>query len=226
MIENILNLETRRKIYNFILKYPGLHIREISRRMGIPFSTLKYHLNYLVKRNLITEKSEGRYSRFYVSNKIGRKYKEIINFLRKDTPRNIILILSAYVGCSQTEISENLEKHPSTIAFHLKKLENMNIIERVSIDKGKINKDSIPLVIERTQVTNEAIYMLKNPEFVYDLLITYKETLLDDTTVGLILDYMNDFLSEGAPKKILSPKSAIDAIEKTIFDILPIPICA
>lgn len=226
MIDDILTLEIRRGIYNFILKYPGLHLREISRRMDIPFSTLNYHLSYLDKRSLIKEKSEGGYTRFYVSNKIGRKYKEIINFLRKDTPRNIILLLSAYVGCSQTEISENLEKHPTTIAFHLKKLENMNIIERVSIDDGKINKDSIPLVIERAKVTNEAIYMLKNPELVYDLLITYKETLLDDATVGIILDYMNDFFLEGIPKKILSPKSAADAVGRAIFEIFPIPICA
>ncbi len=41
MIDDILTLEIRGGIYNFILKYPGLHLREISRRMDIPFSTLK-----------------------------------------------------------------------------------------------------------------------------------------------------------------------------------------
>ena len=68
--------------------------------------------------------------------------------------------------------------------------------------------------------------MLKYPARVVDILITYKETLLDNTTVGLILDYVNDFQSGGAPKKILSPKSAVDAIGKAIFEIFPIPICA
>ena len=30
--ENILELETRRHIYNIILNYPGLHLRELSRK--------------------------------------------------------------------------------------------------------------------------------------------------------------------------------------------------
>ena len=31
--EELLKLETRRRIYNFILKYPGLHLRKICREL-------------------------------------------------------------------------------------------------------------------------------------------------------------------------------------------------
>jgi len=223
---NILELETRRRIYNLILEYPGLHIREISRRIDIPFSTLKYHLNYLEKRELIRAKSEGVYSRYYVTNEIGRKEKKILGLLRQDIPRSIILLLLAYVECSQKEISENLEKHPATITYHLKKLQDMGIIGRVSVNNGLIHEEKIPIVIERSKVTNEIIYMLKNLNVIYDSLITYKDNLLDNTTSNLILDYMHDFLSDGVPEKIKSPKSAIDSISETIYELFPLPFCA
>ena len=226
MKQNILELEKRRKIYNFILEYPGLHIREISRRIDIPFSTLYYHLNFLRKRGILKARSEGRYNRYYVTNKIGNREKNILNLLRQDTPRAIILLLLAYVGCSQTEISENLEKDPATISFHLKKLESIDVVERVTVSNGLIHKESISLVIKRAKLGNESIYMLKYPDVIYDLLVIYQDNLFDKINVNLVIDYMNRFLSDGVPQEIQSPKSSIDSIAKVIFRLFPPPFCA
>jgi len=223
---NILNLETRRQIFNFILKYPGLHIREISRKTIIPFSTLRHHLTYLEKHDLVTRKTDGRYYRFYAKDKVGRKEKKILDFLRQETPRAIILLLFAYVECSQVEISENLEKHPATILYHLKKMEEMDIVEKVSADNGLIYKEEIPLTIKRKQKTNETVYMLKNHYLLYNLLIRQKDNLFDNIKTGFVIDYVNDFFSDGVPKKILSPKDAVDSISKTIFDLFPPSFCA
>ena len=51
--EEILKLESRKLIYNYILEHPGLHFRELSRELKIPKSTLEYHLSYLKKLELI-----------------------------------------------------------------------------------------------------------------------------------------------------------------------------
>lgn len=226
MKTNIFELETRRQIFSFILKYPGLHLRELSRRLEMPFSTLRHHLTYLEKRDFIIRKSSGRYYRFYAKDEIGRKEKKILDFLRQETPRGIILLLFAYVECSQVEMGQNLEKHPSTILHHLKKMEKMDIVERVSPDNGLICKEEISLTIKRTSVTNETVYMLKNHDLIYNLLIRHKNNLFDDTSVDLIVDYVNDFFSDGVPNKILSPKAAVDSIAKIIFDLFPPSFCA
>ena len=76
--KNILKLEARQNIYILILKNPGLHQREISRRLDIPFSTTQYHLRFLKKRNLIIEKSENRYSRFYIANKTNPMERKLL----------------------------------------------------------------------------------------------------------------------------------------------------
>ena len=123
----ILELEIRRKIYHFISKYPGLHFREICRKLDIPRSTLSYHLKYLEKRKLISSKHECIYTRFYVINENGAGYNKLLHFLRQDTPRNILLYMLTYISASQAELSEAIEKHPTTIMTHLKRLKDADI---------------------------------------------------------------------------------------------------
>ena len=55
--EELLKLKIRRQIYQFILKYPGFHFSEISRKLKIPKTTLNYHLSYLEKYGFIVVKS-------------------------------------------------------------------------------------------------------------------------------------------------------------------------
>ena len=60
--EDTLALEARREIYNLILANPGLHEREIGRKLEMSLSTLDYHLHYLEKREIVTSKKDGRYT--------------------------------------------------------------------------------------------------------------------------------------------------------------------
>lgn len=219
---NILELETRREIYNYILQYPGLHLRELSRRLHIPFSTLMYHLRFLEKRELIKEKTEGRYNRYYITEKIGHREKEIVSILRKDTPRTIILYLLVHIYSSQIDISGSLKKHPTTIEVHLKKLLALHIIEPVMPVDGKIYRDIHPKIIECEPIGKEKIYVLKDPNNIYDLLMTYKHSLVEDLESNLILDFFHSF-STDLPEKLPSPKDWEDLFIETLFDIFPHP---
>ena len=219
---NILELETRREIYNYISQDPGLHLREISRRLHIPFSTLMYHLRFLEKRELIKEKTEGRYNRYYITEKIGHREKEILGILRKDTPRTIILYLLVHIYSSQIDISGSLKKHPTTIEFHLKKLLALNIIEPVQPVDGKIYRDINPRIIECESIGKEKIYVLKDPNGIYDLLTTYKHSLIQDLESNLILDFFHSFTAD-LPEKLPSPKDWEDLFIETLFEIFSHP---
>jgi len=219
---NILELETRRKIYNYLSHYPGLHLRELSRRLHIPFSTLIYHLRFLRKRGLIKEKTKGRYNRYYVTENIGLREKEILGILHEDTPRMIILYLLVHIYSSQIDISGSLKKHPTTIEFHLKKLLALNIIEPVQPVDGKIYRDINPKIIECEPIGKERIYVLKDPHDIYDLLTTYKQSLIEDLESSLILDFFHSFTSD-LPEKLPSPKEWEDLFLETLFELFPHP---
>lgn len=51
--EKVLLNDTRREIYNYILDNPGCHLRELSKNLNKPVSTLTWHLRILEKANLI-----------------------------------------------------------------------------------------------------------------------------------------------------------------------------
>ena len=223
---NILQLDARREIYDFILKYPGLHVREISRRLKVPFTTLQYHLRSLEKRELVKIRIDGKYRRYYVSFMIGRKEKDIISLLHKKTPRSIIFYLLPMIVCSQIELSKSLEKHPTTIEFHLKKMEKMGVLKQVKSEYGVIKLDFKPYEIEHSQEGNEILYCFTDPYMVYDLLIAYKKNLLDDPEFRQMFDYIEYMVSTGVPDKMNSPRDAIDALNDLIWKLFPPPFSA
>lgn len=157
----MLDLEVRRKIYNFISYHPGLHLNELSRKLGIPISTINYHLGYLKKLGIIIAEHEGRYVRYYIPQKAGVADKKIINLLRHDTPFRIVMYLLQNPNSSQVSISKYLGRHPTTVSFHLDKLLEADIIKY-------------------TPTGNELHYAIKNEPEIIDLFTRYGDSLLDD----------------------------------------------
>ncbi len=93
MEDKTLELESRRKIYEAVKKVPGIHFREINRRLGISLGGIEYHLRYLEQHELIVSKQEGRYKRYYVVGKLGSKDKQLLALLRQQMPRRILMHL-------------------------------------------------------------------------------------------------------------------------------------
>ena len=203
--KDILDLEIRRMIYNFILKNPGLHERELSRQLKIPKTTMNYHLNYLQKQDLIVSINEKRYLRFYIKQRVGFVDKQILSIIRQEVPRRIILFLFAYPERSRIEISRDLEKSDTTISFHLKKM---------------LKKD----IIICYRLGHKLVYKLKNQVDIYKFLITYEESLAEDILICNLLDWFK--FSSPSGKHIRDPrrkKSDIEDVEDIILDIFPHP---
>jgi len=156
-----LEFTIRRKIYNHILKSPGLYERELARELDIPLSTLDYHLYYLKKRDLIKTSSDGRYTRYYISETLDSREKGILSILRQRVPRKIMVFLLLHADSTHKDICNELRLAPSTISFHLKKLEKVDAL--VTVQSGR-----------------NTLYYIKDPEFISDLLIIYRKSFLDD----------------------------------------------
>ena len=206
MSNTIFYLEKRRRIYTYILKNPGLHFREISRNLNIPKSTMKYHLSYLERRDLITIENINAYQRYYASQKIGETDKKFVNVLRQTVPRYIIIFLLMNENSTQTQIKNfakewkehptkigyHLNKHHTTILFHLQKLVNLEIIEKI-------------------QNGNETRYRIKDPEYILDIFVVYKKNILGDSS-DIFLYWLNNIR-----------KSDIDRVVDFAYKVFPHP---
>jgi len=232
--KNILKFEQRQKIFNFIEKNPGLHLREISRRLNIPFTTLLYHINYLKKLGTISEKKEKGYKRLYAKEEIGSEDKEILAILRQKIPCRIILYLLFKFSFSRKELCEELNEKPAILSYYIKKMLDMGIIVEADVEDGKIypfpkkedNKSNEKAVyIDKRPIGREKFYRRGTNKIlfkVYRILITHKNSIADKKFIDSYVDFYTSIIelekieNNTKPNKIPSEDSVFELINNFI----------
>lgn len=163
----ILEHERRGKIYEFIKKNPGLHFRELQRRLKVPLASLEYHLDYMVRKKVLLRESEGHYTRYYAEH-LDDEDKKILRSLRQRRLREVVLIILSKEKVKYCDILEDLKIPSSTLSFYLKYLCDRN-------------------VVSRRKVGYENFYFIKERDRVTKVLTAYKSSFMDrlvDKTLG------------------------------------------
>jgi predicted transcriptional regulator len=157
--EEVLENEARRRIYGFVKENPGLHLRELQRRLDIPLTSLNYHLDYLSRHDLLYRDGDGFYTRYF-DEKLGIVDREILSILRQRRHREILLAIISKSKASYSHLMNGLNIPASTLSLYLKKLVEKDLIERHSIGR-------------------ETYYTIKNEARVASLLVFYKTSFVD-----------------------------------------------
>lgn len=160
-MDDPLELETRRRIYQHLEKFPGSHMREIGREVAIPMGTLEYHLHYLVKADLLTTRQDARFTRYFVTGGLSRQEKDVLAVLRQKIPRQIAAHLLLAPGSTHGQLLTKFALSPSTLSFHLKKLVTRNIVTQEKVGR-------------------ENLYRVADPDLVARVLIAHRESFFDD----------------------------------------------
>jgi predicted transcriptional regulator len=154
-MSHVLELETRRKIYNLILRNPGLHANKIATDLSMSGQLTDYHLGYLERNNLVVAVKEEGFRRYYIHGTIGLEERRRISILRHETPLRIVLFLLEHPYSTHGEILQHINVVKSTLSYHLTKLLAQGIITT--------NPDE-----------NEKRYVVVNEKEIVELLIRYK----------------------------------------------------
>jgi predicted transcriptional regulator len=160
--ERALNLDVRRRIFECISESPGVHFREIQRRVGIATGSLDYHLHFLYKSGLVRTERQGKYLRYYsVTKHFDEEEKSVLLLLRNDKIRHILIYLIENKRALPTRIAEYLGISNSTLSWYLKNLEENGIITQTK--KGRYR-----------------IYKVREPEKIVKYIILHKNSFLDE----------------------------------------------
>lgn len=170
--EQILELESRRTIYQVVQKYSGSYLREIQRKSQLSLGSTKYHLHFLTKKGLIKTKQDGQHLRYFPAYEKDQ-HTLLLSCLRKKPVRSILLCIHLHKNCIQEDIVKEVGLSAPTVSFHLHKLLEAQLV--TSAKTGR--KTHYTLNIDATELMN--------------LLITYKESFVD-TLVNKVID-MWDF---------------------------------
>ena len=151
-----LELDSRRRIYDAVCKYPGTHLREIGRTVSLSPNLVDYHLLYLEKRELVSSLQDGLYKRYFPKDVIGEgRHRDlidapdkcIVSLLRQRMPFRITLLLLKNGPMTHGRMVERIRKSPSTVSHHLDKLMKAGVVSK---NEGKSEfAISSPAKIER-----------------------------------------------------------------------------
>jgi predicted transcriptional regulator len=157
----VSSIDVRDEIYDFVAKYPGIRYRELLRLVRVSNGVLTYHLGVLEKFGQIKvqRQSNKRVTRYFIAN-ISKQDSDIIGYFRSRVARNIIIFILQNEYCTFNEIVEHVEKAPSTISWHIKRLKDVGILRVVY---G--NDHLLYSLIDKVKVDN--------------VLLKYKETFTD-----------------------------------------------
>ena len=170
-MQDPLELENRKRIFECVRGSPGLHFREIQRRTTLPIGVLEYHLNYLVDRSIVTLDKQENFSRYYPGGQLNTEKQRILSSLRQEIPRGIMLYLLRNPGATHGEVLTNFTISGGTLSYHIKKL----------VAKG---------VIRLEKVGRESRMTVLDPDKVSDLLIIYRRTFFDKLVDEFVARYV------------------------------------
>lgn len=122
----------RKKIYNFVRKNPGFHLRELQRRLRIPLSSLEHHIDYMIRHNVLYKERDGRYVRYFAGQST-KEERKLISALRHEKLREIVLIILENKEVKFQDLKNCLDLPASTLSYFLKYLVDRCILRREKV---------------------------------------------------------------------------------------------
>ena len=122
----------RARLLSFITNNPGIHCREIGRRLKLSIRQMRNAISSLENEKKIFSEYDGRYKRYFpISMK--NKWKPVS---LNPTRREIADIIKKNPGISIYDIAKKRDRKRPTILYHIRRLTEMDIIE-AELRKGK-----------------------------------------------------------------------------------------
>ncbi len=146
MDKRILDVETRRELFQLIQSNLGLHMREIARRTDMQLSLVEYHLRSLEENELVYAIKEGGYNRYYVDDdlpeaggggRLDSSQKRKLHLLRQNIPLRVVCVLLDNPKAKHKELHECVEVSASTLSYHLTRMVKAEILIKVRRGKDK-----------------------------------------------------------------------------------------
>lgn len=157
----VQGLEQRQQIYEYILRFPGSHFREIQRALSLPVGTLQYHLKNLVEDKLLITKEDGEYVRYYAVGLFTERERELLSLLRQKPIRHTAIMLLTHKKLTHKQITSELKLSPPTTSWYLNKMLQSKVVKKRRVGK-------------------EVFYSLSKPTEIARVITTYRSSFLDE----------------------------------------------
>lgn len=130
--------ELRRKLLDLVVRYPGLHLREIARLAELSVPHAQYHLRVLERNALLASQRQGENLRFYPTKAspvgdvptLSAADRDLLHLLRRPTVFGLLVHLLVEAPLALTDLARRCRVSPSTMSYHLERLLGRGLVRR------------------------------------------------------------------------------------------------
>lgn len=119
---------SRDALLALLRREPGLHLREIPRRLGLSLSSVRYHLASLVNSESVIQVHHGRFVRWFPRQGLAAEDFLLISALRIHRQRAILLDLLERGPSRFSEIRSATGIPPSALVSDLRRLRSQGLL--------------------------------------------------------------------------------------------------
>jgi predicted transcriptional regulator len=122
--------ENRTRVYNYIKKNPGAHLRMITRELDIGMGATQHHLDILEKSGKVKSRRINIYRHYYAVEVLDAEHN-ILAFLRQETAMDILTYLMEHPRSTQSDIINFKGFSAPTISWHMARLEQAGLVSSI-----------------------------------------------------------------------------------------------
>ena len=156
-----LELESRRRIYDYLVANPGVHLRRIGQALGMSTGMLSYHLMYLEREGMLKSETDGHRKRYFIARAFMEAQRRILGVLRQGVPRKIVVEILLHSERTFSQLREATGVSKSTLSYHLQKMMARDLLLRYRRER-------------------ESVFAIKDMDEVTRLLVANRQSFHDD----------------------------------------------
>ena len=124
--------DRRAAIHGYVHSHPGIHFSALRDDLELGTGETQYHLRRLREAGAIESERDGEYRRLFLAGRFDEFEKRALGYLRRDTPRGMLVRLLSDPTISPSELAEELDVSRAAISQTAARLDEAGLLSRES----------------------------------------------------------------------------------------------
>jgi predicted transcriptional regulator len=124
------DVDVREAILGYLNAVPGAHFSKLRDDLQLGTGETQHHVRRLLDAGAVESRRDGDYRRFFPVGRFTATEQIALGYLRRDTPRGMMLELLQHPEASGSELASALSVTQSTISKYAAELADAGLLER------------------------------------------------------------------------------------------------
>ena len=119
----------RDAIRGYLATTPGAHFSKLRDDLSLATGETQHHLRRLESSDEVVSRKDGDYRRYFPAGRFSPFERRALGYLRRDTPRGMLLHLLCDPGASGADLARALDVSRPTVSAHASDLTDAGLLE-------------------------------------------------------------------------------------------------